>query len=195
MKSIDLKKFAVYSQKLPDSFLDATVEEPKMGLTKVLASHFFDMGLCLSGFGIMVALYNVTVRSLLLTNKLQSAFSEDYVGQVSMFFLPLVVFSYFFTSYFMNNGQTWGMNLFKARVKMKEQNFRESFLWAVHSMLLCFSSGTLLIASKTKWQDFSHKDYLYQELMLHKDVSSIDIFSYVDQTEEEDSYTDMAQAA
>lgn len=195
MKSIDLKKFALYSQKLPEAFLDSTTEAPKMSLAKVLAAHFMDMGLCLSGFGAMVALYNVTVRSLLVTSKLQFAFSEEYIGQISMFFLPLVVSSYFFTSYFMNNGQTWGMNLFKARLKVKEQSFRESLMWAIHSTLLCFSAGTLLVASKTKWQDFSHKDYLYQELMLHRDSSSVNLFSLIEETHEEEHYSEIAKAA
>jgi hypothetical protein len=91
--------------------------------------------------------------------------------------------SYFFFSYFFNDGQTWGMHLFKKRLAMGPLSFRESILWASHSLLLCLSMGLTLKLKKEIWKDFKNHDYRYDDLLRYKESKIINLLQMIHESE------------
>lgn len=183
MKHIDLKKFALYSQKLPAHYLETESKIQSASTLKLLSAHFADFFLCVFVTSFMGSFYSITFKSLLMTKSLELAYSQHEGTQFFMSFLPLTLVSYFFSCYFLNHGQTWGMHLTKTRIEMSSKSYREAFHWAFHSFLLCVSCGTYFVASAERWKKFGTHDYLYCELMVHKEDYSIDLLQRVNESE------------
>lgn len=198
MNPIDLVPFAEHSQKLPGKFLAPLTAKESVPTWKILASHFIDFTLTFVATSVITMLFSQSVKGILLTRSLRMAFSEKDVAALAGPLLPLMLFSYFFFSYFMNHGQTAGMMLFKRRVNMKSKSFYEAALWASHSLILCLSCGLSYLAGKAKWKNIKGHDYLYQDLVSFKEVQAINLLSKVDEfaveTKEETEH-DWAKAA
>ena len=185
MTPIDLKEFALKEQKLPKKFLAPTSQDTPVSTWKILSAHFMDF-LAVSIFtSFSAVMFNTTVKIFLVSKSLKHAFHEQEILSLASTLLPFMLFSYYFSCYFMNHGQTWGMHFFKNRLKMKAQNFRDSFYWAAHSLFLCITGGLFYLAKKEEWQNIKGHDYLYQDLLAHKDHVSIDLLKRIDEFEVE----------
>lgn len=175
MSPIDLIPFAEHSKKLPKKVLSPENKTEPLETWKILTSHFLDFGMAFMLSSSMALVFNLSIKGLLMTRGLRSAFSEATAFKLSMALFPLILFSYFFSSYFLNNGQTYGMYILKKRMEMKSNSLRDSFSWATHSFLLCVTGGISLLAKKDVWKSFRTHDHLYTDLFIHKDYKTMDL--------------------
>jgi hypothetical protein len=180
MNPIDLIPFAEHSQKLPGKFLAPIAKQEKVSTWKILASHFIDFGLTFVATSVMTMLFSHSIKSILVTRSLQIAFSEKNIASLAAPLVPLMLFSYFFFSYFMNHGQTIGMMLFKRRIAMQSKSFYEAAKWAAHSLFLVMTCGLSYVVGKSKWQNIKNQDYLYQDLISYKEFHTINLLSRID---------------
>ena len=196
MNPIDLIPFAEHSQRLPGKFLAPTAVKEKVSSWKILASHFIDFVITFTITSAMTMLFSHSVKMVFVTRSLRLAFSEKEISSLAGPLLPLMIFSYFFFSYFMNHGQTPGMMLFKRRVNMQSKSFMEAAVWAAHSLFLCVSCGLSYFASKARWQNVKGHDYLYQDLVAYKEIQPVNLLSKVDEfSVVEEVQEDWAKAA
>lgn len=197
MNSIDLVKFADHSQKLPSSFLQPVNEKNDFKLWKVFLTHYLDFSAVFVSTAIMASVFNQSLKTLLVSRLLQKAWSDEVIMTFSASMLPFMVFSYFFFSFFLNHGQTWGMFLMKKRIDMKSQSFKEAALWACYSMVLCFTGGLSYLIKKDKWQSYRPHDYLYDNLMVERQLAPMNLLSEIDkfQTEVPHEEEEWSQAA
>lgn len=185
MRPIDLTEFALKEQKLPKKFLSTVSQDTPTSTWKILSAHFLDF-LAVSVFtSFSAVMFNHSVKLLLTSKSLKSAFHEEATISLASTMLPLMLFSYYFICYFMNHGQTWGMHGFKLRVKMKSQNYQDAFYWAAHSFFLCITGGLFYLAKKEEWQNIKGHDYLYQSMLDHKEHYAVNLFERIEEVTEE----------
>lgn len=198
MNPIDLKEFAEHSQKLPSEWLHPQSKKSEFKLWKVFFTHYLDFAAAFTTTVMIAAVFNQSLKALVVANSLQKVWKDEIIMSFSASMLPFMVFSYFFFSFFMNHGQTWGMVLMKKRIEMKSQSFKDAGLWACYSMVLCFTGGLSYLIKKEKWQSFKPHDFLYDTLTMEREfapvnlLSEIDKFNVVEVAHEEE---DWAQAA
>lgn len=194
MSPIDLKDFALKEQKLPKKFLSSVSRDTPISTWKILGAHFLDF-LAISFFtSFSAVVFNQSVKLLMMTKSLKHAFNEQGTISLASSMLPFMIFSYYFLSYFMNHGQTWGMHVFKKRMKMKSQDYRDAFYWAAHSFFLCITGGLFYLAKKDEWQNIKGHDYLYQDMLDHKEYYAINLLERIEDVNKEES-VDFAEAA
>jgi hypothetical protein len=171
---LDLLLFTDSSKKIPTSFLTG---QTKKGNWRLFFAHSVDF---LSAFilaNFLGLLFHSTMSSILLTESLELAYLENSAfGTVTSVF-PLTLFSYFFFSYLLNDGQTFGMFLMKRRVSFSEKGLRSAFYFSSHSLLLCATGGFSFYFVKPVWASFKGHDYLYQELMEVRDQRGVDLLA------------------
>lgn len=178
MKIIDLRPYADHAQKIPDRFLiDPALKRVSYSNFKIILSHTIDFGIILGINFLLATFYNQSVQELLITNNLFITYSPQLTFNFSISFIPLVSLTYFFTSYFMNHGQTFGMMIIKQRIKIAPNNFVKSIQWAVFSILVYLSGGLILLKKKIFLAAMKDSDYLYQDLMAYKDLPGINLVS------------------
>jgi hypothetical protein len=180
MNPINLVNYAEQSLKVPSEFLAPNPKKQDWKIWKLFLGHYIDFFSAFIFTIIISGVFNNSIKTMLVTKGLQRAWTKDFViftfsGSV----LPTMLFCYFFFSYFLNDGQTWGMYLLKKRIRMKDKCFKEAALWACSSMVLCFSLGLSYFIHKEKWQNIKSYDYLYDHLMLDKDVAPINLLSEI----------------
>lgn len=181
MNPIDLVPFAEHSQKLPGKFLAPVAKKEHVPTWKIFAAHFIDFGTTFIATSVMTVLFSHSIKMILVTRSLQTTFNQMQINGLAAPILPLMLFTYFFFSYFMNHGQTYGMFLVKGRVDMQSKSFMEAFRWAAHSMILCLSCGISFLFSKAKWQGYKGHDYLYQDLLTYRESNAINLLARVDE--------------
>ena len=195
MTPIDLIPYAEQSKKLPKKVLSPDNKLNSPETWKILSSHFLDFGAAFMVSSFMALMFNLSIKGLLMTRGLRSVFSESTAFKLSMALFPLVLFSYFFSSYFLNHGQTYGMFILKRRMEMKSNSLRDAFSWATHSFLLCFTGGLSFLMKKDVWVSFRPHDYLYSELLVHKDYKSVDLVEQTMVDSEKVDEKDWSEAA
>lgn len=183
MAPIDLKEFALKEQKLPKKFLASNGPRKPTSTWKILAPHFLDFMAASFLTSFMAVMFNQSIKMLMMTKGLQHAFNEQATISLASSLLPMIIFSYFFFSYYLNHGQTWGMHVFKKRMKMKSMSIKDSFYWASHSLFLCLTGGLFYLAKREQWQNLQGHDYLYHDLLLHKENYQIDLLKRIDEQE------------
>ncbi len=198
MTPVDLVPFADRKKKLPKKmvspvFISADAEPA----WKILGAHLFDFWMIASVTTFMAIMFNLSISSLMTTDGLQSAFSPQSNLRFSFFMIPFVGLNYFFFSYFLNDGQSWGMHIFKKRIALGSKSFKESFQWAAHSLLLCLSFGLSFKLKRTQWANFKNHDYRYHDLVSFKESKVIDLLQKVEEFEaiEEVPEFDISRAA
>lgn len=185
MKIIDLTLFAEHSQKLPSEYLEPKAKKETSSWA-ILAVHLIDFFVAYSITTMMTMLLSQSMGMIMAMSGLEKAFSFTKAMEFSSKLLPLVVFSYFFFSYFFNQGQTVGMRYLKKRVNLPSQSFRQSFIWAFRSFLLCVTGGLSFLFSGTKWNMLESHDYLYEDLLSPKDFSAINLVAIVEELEHQE---------
>jgi len=181
MNPIKLIDYAEHSLKLPSEFLAPNAKKEDVKLWKVFLGHYLDFSAAVLTTTMMAAFFNLSLKSFMITKSLQKLWSDDVVGSFTIGALPTMVFCYFFFSYFLNHGQTWGMHLLKKRVSMKDKSFKEAALWACSSMVLCFTCGLSYFIQKDKWQNVKANDYLYNHLMIERTLSPVHLVSAIEE--------------
>ncbi len=170
MAPFNLSDFAVKEIKIPQSELTPPKQENYLG--KILAAHFFDFW---SVFWISITtkfFFKAAISALMITPGLQDAW--DLVDFTPMTFLSMlpIGFTYFFGSYFMNHGQTYGMKLMKTRVVMREHSFTEAFQWALRSLAVI---GTFGLIARSFKDSCAAQDHLWRALVTSKDQTAPDV--------------------
>ncbi len=195
MTPIDLIPYAEHSKKLPKNALSPLKKGKPLETGKLLMAHFFDFSMAFMLSSFMAFMFNLSMQGLLMTRGLRSVFSEATAFKLSMALFPLILFSYFFASYFLNHGQSYGMYILKKRMEMKSNSMRDAFSWATHSFLLCFSGGISLLVKKDVWKGFKSHDYLYANLFIHKDYKAMDLVDHVEKETESVKEENRSEAA
>lgn len=186
MKTIDIVTFAAHSKKIPIKFLTPLKTELPSSW-RILLAHMIDFYMVLMVWSLTFAVYSESIKKLLVTRSLNLAIPnlENVLLVVSASLLPLFCLTYFFFNYFMNHGQTLGMNYVNSRIQLRDKNFYEALKWAMTSVMLCFSLGLSYFITKQLWTNFKWKDYLYQDLMAYKEEFGIDLISQTNQASSE----------
>lgn len=195
MTPIDLIPYAEHSRRISHKILSPVQKAKPQEVWKILSAHFFDFSMVFLASSFMSTMFNLSIKSLLVTRNLNSAFSEAATFKLAMALLPLTLFTYFFTSYFLNHGQTPGMLLVKKRMEMKANSIRDAFSWATHSFLLCATGGISYSIKKNLWQSFKDHDYLYSELLVHKEHVVMNLVVKIESFQKEDLQEDWPKAA
>lgn len=165
MTPFNLLRFAEFSQRIPSKLIFKEQKKKKREILKLFLSHTLDVFTSVIVVSTFVFFFNGHVF-----DSFQSINNIDQKVILSLnygFFLlifPFTIFNYFFFSYFMNHGQTYGMYLADRRIVMESKNFREAFRWAFHSSLLCLSFGLSYFIKRALWENFTDHDYLYNNL-------------------------------
>ncbi len=179
MKSLDLVAFATHSRKIPSHFLLSAYESENFSIKKRLVAYGTDFW---SSYIIASFISVMCLQSTQLFMK-KSGISQNLIQNNTFDFtirmFPIIIFCYFFFCYLMNNGQTYGMFLVKKRIKMEQLSFRNALQWACQSTILCFSFGLSTLFRKESWNEIKSHDYLYHELIAHKDFTQIDLLSRI----------------
>ncbi|HXH32480.1 MAG TPA: RDD family protein [Bacteriovoracaceae bacterium] len=178
MKSIDLVLFADHSQKLTREMLVGTVEtSDRTQLARFLAAHFIDFVIALSFTSAISQSFTASINLLLQAKVMSSTFSMYHSASFTSMIFPVVLLCYFSFFYLLNHGQTWGMHFFKGRITMKSGSLMAAAKWGCYSFSVCLTGGIslwLLQGVKLK-QVFKGHDYLYTELLAHKDVPTMNL--------------------
>lgn len=183
MAPIDLKEFALKEQKVSKRLLFPETQKGPTPTWKILGAHYLDFLAVAFFTSFSAAVFNQSIKLFMNTKSLRLAFDEHATLSLASSLLPMMLFSYFFLSYFLNQGQTWGMFTFKKRMKMPSQSFRDAFYWAAHSLFMCLTGGLFYLAKREEWQNLQKHDYLYHEMLLHREDYSIDLLKRIDEQE------------
>lgn len=178
---LDLYPYANYEEKLPSELLYQEEAKPT-NTWPIVASHFIDFFVTVAISSLITTICNQMIKMFLVIDNLQRAYAKHEVNVYQI--LPLVALSYFFFSYFFNDGQTYGMHTFKKRMHVKTKSFRDAFKFAAHSTLLCWSWGLSYFFTKSIWENVKAHDHLYGDLLAHRDVKTIDLLARIEKTEE-----------
>jgi uncharacterized RDD family membrane protein YckC len=186
MAPYNLSDLAVKEIKLQKSHLTPAHEETHNG--KFLMAHFVDFWTVFWASTMMTGIFKTSTLTFMNSHILEQSWTNVSYVSFRMFAATLVGMTYFFMSYYMNNGQTFGMKLMKCRISMNSFCARSSFRWAVMSLSLYFTlglsfkKGTSMLANFGK---IASHDHLWQELMRQKEISAPDVRSLERETEVE----------
>lgn len=186
MTPIDLIPYVESSRKVPKKLLAPVGKEKVKPIEtwQLLVAHFCDFSAVFMFSCLMATAFDLTVDMLMVTNQLRSAYAKVEVFNLSMAFLPITLFSYFFMCNLLNHGQTWGMHLMKKRISMKAYDIKDSFSWATHSFLLCLTGGISFLHNKVRWKEFKAHDHLYSELFHFKESKVINLVEKLEEVQE-----------
>lgn len=185
MAPIDLVLYAEHSRKLPRK-LTAPIARKKVETGwKLLLSHVLDFWAIAGTAAVMGLMFNNSFKFFMVTKNLNAVYSEEGTVGLSFLLIPFIAFNYFFFSYFLNHGQTWGMHLVKKRISMPAMSFKECAKWASHSMLLTHSLGLSIYFKKAHWDFYKDHDHLYTELISYKESKVIDLLNEIDNFEDQ----------
>ncbi len=179
MTPIKLLLFAEHSKKVPNDYLHPIQQKSSVENWKIFFSHLVDFNISMIFTLIFVKTTSIQFESFLFESH------SNTLGSISFFVFPFMLLNYFFFSYFLNHGQTYGMHLTKKRIDLKMNSFTESFHWAAQSMILCFSFGLSYFWQKSIWNKCRSHDYLYSDLVAYKESSPINLLEKIHEFENE----------
>jgi hypothetical protein len=155
----------------------------KVSTFKILTSHFLDFSVIYVATSFCYNLFQNAFEQMMMTKSLQKAWLfSDHRPEFFITF-PTIMMSYFFFSYFFNNGQTVGMKYTKTRYVLKEHSFRESLQATIFSVGLYFTGG---LALRSLQKSISAHDYLYQQMMVWRDEAKVDLVQLTDEMAQEE---------
>lgn len=174
MKPIDLTQFADHSQKIPSEFLNTSLTgNHTFKWYEVFATHFIDLYIVTRIFTIVKMVLKSSLHEMMTTESLSSAFSDVSFTGMNISMLVVMVATYFFSCYFLNQGQTLGMKILNRRVSMETHSFSSAWKWTCYSLGIYASLGTIVAWGHKKlvehgFGSFSKTDHLYLEMMTYK---------------------------
>jgi hypothetical protein len=179
MKPIDLLVYADHSQKLSGKLLSVMMKEKKDKIWKLFLAHSLDLLTITFFTTVLATIFFESVGSVIIVQEVQNLLTDETKRIYVSLLLPPAIFLYFFFSYFLNHGQSYGMFLLKKRLQMNSKSFMESLIWSSHSTLLCLSFGLSYFLKKSKWNQYKEHDYLYNNLVSQKEVSPISLLGKI----------------
>lgn len=198
MTPVDLLDFTHSKKNIPSNYLSHhSVQATQIQSIKILKAYLLDFMVITNATIMMTAIFQLSLNTFMTTSSLNKAFNNLPFFSFTLNLLPLIFMSYFFFSYFFNHGQTWGMNVVKYRIEMKELNFKSSLVWAMFSSVFMITGGLsfLFTYSKMKnmnWGEFKVHDHLYTELMQERNFSPINLLDQSIETKEEEYFSNAA---
>ncbi len=177
MKPIDLAQFAEHSTKIPSTFLTTTLSsEHSFKWYEIFATHLIDLFIVTRVYTIARLTLKSSLYNLMNTESLHDAFQQISFKGMNYSLLAVLMITYFFSCYFLNQGQTLGMKFLNRRVSMDTHSAKSAWRWTCYSMSLYFSCGLIaawghqkLVASG--FGAFSKNDHFYLKLMTYKSWS------------------------
>ena len=180
MAPYNLSDFAVKEIKIPSPHLRPAQEKNYVG--KYLTAHFIDFWALFWINATATFLFKSTLESFMSTEALHSAWDTVNFSPVAGFTFMAFSFIYFFSSYYMNHGQTAGMKIMECRVRMKEHSFSESLRWTLKSIATYATFG---LVSKRFAVAMATHDHLWHELVAQKEMAAPDVRTLTTSSEEE----------
>lgn len=172
MQPIDLIKFADHSVKIPEGMLHNVPVRREIKTWKIVLAYWLDLSIIFAVNGMVNILVSNFRADLFTSETLQKAGDGGFASTLSTF--TLLLWGYFFFSYFLNHGQTAGLLAIKQRIQMKEKSFRAALRWSLISSMTCFTGGFAAYFSNLN-RDIVDQDYLYHELLTEKEIPSINL--------------------
>ena len=172
MNPIDLLSYSEHQCKISRDKLMPAKVSPPIALWKILAAFFVDSWLVWIVTLMGHSVFSQALTGFVFNQKLIKLMDQSFLIPFKVY--PLVLISYFFVSYFFNHGQSLGQFLFKLRLVVPEKNFPSALRASLICTGICLSGGLLVFWSKSKYQVVAH-DYLYVDLIRHKDFSPINL--------------------
>lgn len=204
MIPIDLIDYTRSSKKISPEMLkiSAPVSEKPFSTWKLLGAYFFDFSTVMTFTFMTSGIFKIAFKNLMMTGQLNRAFNTIPFHTLTTTILPLMFVSYFFFSFFFNNGQTPGMKMFKARIEMPDMSFRASLIWAMFSASVMMTAGlSFMLAYKWMqskgWGEVKGHDHLYKWMMIQRDISPVNLVELstgkpAAETPEEETYLEAA---
>lgn len=186
MAPFNLSDLAVKELKLPKSTLGPEI--PKNHNGRFLMGLVLDFWNIFTLNFIVATLFQSTVKLHLTTNSLQKIWSMTDLTLLNTLSWTSVATVYFFTSFYLNNGQTAGMHFTKCRISIKGHDAAGAFRWTMISLSLFLTLGMASFMAKKvpeSWGKISAHDHLWQELMAQKEVAAPDVMTLVKDVEVE----------
>lgn len=170
MSPFNLSDLAVKEIKIAPSELSPPM--PKSFVGKLLIAHFLDFWAIFWATTAATSMLKLSMQPHLTTKGLSGAWNLVSLSPFTIFAWTAIAVTYFFTSYYLNHGQTVGMKLMKCRIKMKHHDLKDSLQSAVKSIGVY---GSLGITAKAFSENVGSHDYLWQALVEQKELSAPDI--------------------
>lgn len=187
MAPYNLSDLAVKEIKLHISHLSPAQEKSFTG--KYLQALFVDFLTVFYASTTMTGIFMASTYGLMKSSILKHSWHSVNFLSFQLFAATLVGLTYFFISFYMNNGQTYGMKLLKCRISMNSYCARSSFRWALMSLSMYFTLGLSYRKGTEMLKDFGKitaHDHLWQELMRQKDIAAPDVRTLVKETKVEE---------
>ncbi len=180
MTPINLSDFTDSTKKIPTTLIQHIPEAShKIQKRKIAIAHAFDLLMVISATSFVSEFLQASLSRFMVTSELRAAFSQINYSSFMISLLPLMFTSYFFFSYFLNHGQTWGMKKMKTRVAIPAMSYRSSLVWAMFSASALMTAGLTLLAypliHKKGWGEMKDEDYLYVSLVQHKEIEALNL--------------------
>lgn len=182
MTPIDLFDFTHNNKKIPSRLLRHKSPEAKETSSYQIIAAFFLDAFLIAGITTLAAeITSITTSTMMMGPALKGAFGKIGFMSFVTTLLPLIMTSYFFASFFFNQGQTYGMFKMKTRIDMPEMNFRSSLFWALYSAGAIMSAGLSLVSyqwlQNQGWGSFKTHDHLYFNLIAERSFSPINLIT------------------
>jgi uncharacterized RDD family membrane protein YckC len=179
MRQIDLKDFAIAGKKLPQDFLvhQGHPQHAAKGW-KIFAAFALDTYLIFAITTTLFILLSASASSYMITKSLTNGLSSAITDYAFFGVFLLTMFGYYFCSFYLNAGQTYGMLRLKHRVDLEPMSLRGSLGWTAAMSFITFSWGALLFSGlrwleKEGWGKVASHDHLYLEMMSDKVLTPI----------------------
>lgn len=172
MHLIDLRNYADHSVKIPFAALNSYQTKKKLSVWKLILAYWIDASVVLS-ITLLTSMMFSAFNSLIMTSKsMQKVTGTDFSSFTFIFSVLMV--SYYFFSFFLNHGQSAGLYAIKTRIRMHDKSFISALKWSLFSAVNCLTGGFISIYfESSKW--LVDHDYLYSELLLDKNIHSVNL--------------------
>jgi hypothetical protein len=197
MNPVDLVDYTNKKNKIPSHHLvHKSSKESEAKTWKILGAYILDSMAISSLSSGLFFLLKIYFATFMVGDALTLAFNRIPFADLSMSLMPLLLTSYYFFSYFFNDGQTWGKSVFKNRIQIPELNLRSCLIWALFSTTVTMSFGLSYFVlypwmQKRGFGKLKQHDHLYEYLMLERTLSPVNLVhlsqkSLAAQTQEND---------
>jgi hypothetical protein len=172
MTQIDLVDYASQRRKISATQLNSLGPALQRVSTYQLSmALLIDFLMVLSTAVTLCSIMRLSLEPLLVTPKLQQAALHLQTPFLAIF--GLTFFSYYFTVYFFNHGQSYGSFRLKFRAEVESRSMKSSLRWIALTAVTYLTCGFglrrgLELFQKNGWGNFVIHDSLYHQLMLDR---------------------------
>jgi uncharacterized RDD family membrane protein YckC len=180
----NLLHYSSHSKKISPLQLEMNKTPPEYKSWKTLVALFIDFYIVAMATSFMSFAFQATFSSLMASPKMTYSLKMVNMDSLSFSLLPLMFVSYYFFSFFMNEGQSYGMKKMKIRFENCGYDVKASLLWAARASSVIMTLGLSMMVLKDlfKSECVTH-DHLYHELMVQREWAAP---SLVERTTPED---------